>query len=103
MHVPEPGSQRQNLTQPAATTPILSMVGYFDGEDVLFVHTEISDPKIAAHLTRMIGSPTIFVPALADIPESALADVYIFAKSGQGPFERLPASIGHCRTVIHGK
>lgn len=27
----------------------------------------------------MIGSPTIYVPALAEVPESALADVYIFA------------------------
>lgn len=79
VRVPEPAQKRQNLTQPAETAPIPSVVGYYEGEDVLFTHTEISDPEIAKHLTRMIGSPTISVPALADVPESALADVYIFA------------------------
>lgn len=75
----EPEPQPQNLTQPAETTSIPSVVGYYEGEDVLFVHTEVSSAYIARQLTRMIGSPTIHVPALAEVPDSALAGVYIFA------------------------
>lgn len=42
--VPQPAEQRQNLTQPAALAPSPSVVGYFDGQEVFFVHTETSDP-----------------------------------------------------------
>lgn len=44
VRVPESEAQRQNMTQPAETAPMPSIVGYFEGEDVLFTHAEISDP-----------------------------------------------------------
>lgn len=46
---------------------------------MFFVHTENSDPQVGEHLTRAIGSLVVIVPALAEVPERALAPVYIFA------------------------
>ena len=41
------------------------VVGYADGEQILFLHTETSDPEIARILTDMMGSPVLVVPAVA--------------------------------------
>lgn len=52
--------------------------GYFDGEDIAFVHTEVSDPVIAQVLQGMMGSPVPVVASLADVPRSARGTVYVF-------------------------
>ena len=52
--------------------------GYAEGQEIRFVHTEVSDPKVAQILTSMIRSPVLTVPALAQTPPSALANVYVF-------------------------
>ena len=52
--------------------------GFFDGHVVLFVHPEASDAKVAGMLTGMMNSPVIVVPALADVPDTSLADVFVF-------------------------
>ncbi len=60
--------------------PIVPPVrGYVEGEEILFIHTEVSDPKIAELLTDMMASPVITVPSLAQAPEAMLAPVYVFA------------------------
>src|SRR5574340_27652 len=61
--------------------------GYADGKEVYFSHTETSDPDIAKTLTDMMDSPVLVVPALAQVPEAALADVYVFENGikGMGP------------------
>ena len=51
---------------------------YADGKEIFFTHTEASDAGIADKLTNMMKSPVIYVSALAKIPESALANVYVF-------------------------
>jgi hypothetical protein len=53
--------------------------GYLEGQEIKFIHTEVSDPKIARILTDMISSPVLTVPALARAPETLLAHVYVFA------------------------
>jgi predicted small secreted protein len=60
---------------------------YAEGKEIFFTHTEASDPGIAEKLTNMMKSPVINVPALADVPESALANVYVFENgvTGKGP------------------
>ncbi len=60
---------------------------YAEGQEIFFSHTEASDPDIAAMLTDMMDSPVLHVPALAQVPESALADVYVFENgpTGKGP------------------
>jgi len=56
-----------------------SVTGYLDGQEIKFMHTEVSDPKIARILTDMVASPVLTVPSLAQVPEAMLAHVYVFA------------------------
>ncbi|MDK1028449.1 MAG: hypothetical protein QGD88_09025 [Anaerolineae bacterium] len=61
---------------------------YEDGE-VLFIHTEISDPDVATLLTDMMGGAVVvLVPELAEAPSALLANVYVFTNGleGFGPF-----------------
>jgi hypothetical protein len=60
---------------------------YANGQEIYFVHTEASDEALAATLTKMMDSPVLYVPALADIPAHALANVYVFENglAGKGP------------------
>jgi len=59
-----------------------------DGAEIYFVHTEASDPGVAEKLTGMMESPVILVPSLANVPDEALANVYVFTNGieGMGPF-----------------
>lgn len=64
--------------------------GYLEGKEIRFIHTEVSDPKVAELLTNMMGSPVLFVPSLKQAPESMVAPVYVFkngVKKGEGPFK----------------
>ena len=63
--------------------------GYAEGQEILFLHTEASDPKVAAMLEEMMRSPVLVVPALAQAPESMRAAVYVFTNGvrGEGPFK----------------
>lgn len=69
--------------------------GYAAGEDIHFIHPEVSDPEIADVLTEMMGSPVPVVPSLAEIPANLLAHVYVFENGLQpdgprGPLEFQP-------------
>lgn len=59
-----------------------------EGKAIYFVHTEASNPDVAKLLTDMMSSPVIYVPALANVPADALAQVYVFDNGlkGMGPF-----------------
>lgn len=74
-----------------ATTGAIAppITGYLEGEEIRFVHTEASDPEIAETLTEMVDSPVLVVPELAEVPEAALANVYVFTNGirGDGPLE----------------
>jgi hypothetical protein len=72
-----------------------SVVGYTEGEEILFMHTEASDSAVADTLTAMMQSPVLLVPQLARVPEAALANVYVFTngvqpRGARGPFEYQP-------------
>jgi hypothetical protein len=60
---------------------------FADGKEIYFVHTEASDADIAALLTDMMDSPVLYTPGLATVPETALAEVYVFdnGMEGMGP------------------
>jgi len=62
-------------------------MGYANGEKIYFMHTEASDPEIAQALSEMMDSPVLTVPALAQVPPEALANVYVFKNGveGSGP------------------
>lgn len=62
---------------------------YTEGQEIRFIHTETSDPKVAELLTNMMGSPVLVVPSLKEAPQSMVANVYVFTngvKKGEGPF-----------------
>ncbi|MBI4490442.1 MAG: hypothetical protein HY694_15270 [Deltaproteobacteria bacterium] len=64
--------------------------GYIEGKTIRFIHTEASDAKVAELLTRMMGSPVLVVPSLAQAPEAMLTTVYVFTngvRRGEGPFK----------------
>lgn len=62
-------------------------LAYAEGKEIYFTHTEASDSGIAEKLTNMMKSPVIYVPSLAQVPESTLANVYVFENgvTGKGP------------------
>ncbi len=71
-----------------ADAPVVPAVaGFSEGQKILFLHTETSDPEIAKILTDMMGSPVLVVPSLADAPREMVAKVYVFTNgvTGEGP------------------
>ncbi|CAM4380187.1 hypothetical protein [Palleronia rufa] len=66
------------------------VAGYAEGDRIFFVHMEASDAGIAGTLTEMMGSPVPVVPALADAPDSMLANVYAFENGIQPEGPRGP-------------
>lgn len=62
--------------------------GIYEGEQVLFLHTEASDASVAQMLTEMMGPEVVLVPELAEAPDVLLANVYVFINGieGMGPF-----------------
>ena len=74
------GSMADGPTIPAG-------LAYAEGQEIRFVHTEASDEEIAKLLSGMMSSPVVFVPSLAEVPESATAPVYVFTNglTGMGP------------------
>jgi len=84
---------------------------YAEGQEIRFIHTEVSDPEIAKILSDMMGSPVLVVPALANAPQEMLAKVYVFTNGimGMGPlgfqpdvFDNPPGTTGYSplRTII---
>ncbi len=78
--------------------------GFSESQSIRFIHTEASDASVGDMLTRMMGSPVLLVPELAQAPSSTLANVYVFANgvSGSGPlgfqadvFDNPPGTLGY--------
>ncbi|MGH2404563.1 MAG: DUF7482 domain-containing protein [bacterium] len=70
------------------SNPTPAVKGLYKGKEILFIHTEASDPQVAGMLTRMMGPKVFAVPSLAKVSPSVLADVYVFTNGirGEGPF-----------------
>jgi len=73
------------------TIPMID--GYYNGERVFFVHTEVSDKAMAEMMTWMINFPTLHTSELKNIPEDDMSKVYVFTNGiagsepyGGGPF-----------------
>lgn len=79
-----------SATQSASSIPYASIPAgraYSEGQEIYFSHTETSDPGVAEKLTKMMKSPVLVVPSLAEAPDSMLAPVYVFTNgiTGKGP------------------
>lgn len=59
-------------------------LAYAEGQEIRFIHTEVSDPDIAKLLSDMMSSPVLYVPSLAKAPPEMLANVYVFQNGIQG-------------------
>jgi hypothetical protein len=77
---------------------------YAKGDTIYFTHTETSDKDVADLLTKMMKSPVLYVPSLAQAPDSMLSNVYVFKNgiAGSGPlkfqadvFENTPDDAGY--------
>ena len=68
------------------TMPMID--GYYNGEKVFFVHTEVSDKEMAEMMTMMINFPTLHVPDLKNMPPDEMSKVYVFTNgiSGSDPY-----------------
>ncbi len=74
---------------PATDVRLPPVQGFYEGQEVLFVHPEASDPDVAGMLSDMMGgSPVLVVPELAAVSSQALDDVFVFTNGieGMGPF-----------------
>jgi hypothetical protein len=62
---------------------------YYNGQQIFFSHTEVSDAGVAEVLTKMMKSPVLVVPALAETPDSLTDEVYVFKNgvAGSGPLK----------------
>jgi hypothetical protein len=65
-------------------TEVSALTGFYSGQEVQFLHTEVSDRQEANRMTGMGGSQLLFVPSLKRVPEEALADVYAFTNGVPG-------------------
>ena len=88
------GMMKQNMPFNVDVPVIMPMIdGYYKGNKVYFVHTEVSDSAMAEMMSKMINFPTLHVPELKNIPEDQMGRVYVFTNGvpgsepyGGGPF-----------------
>lgn len=90
-----------NMNAPAA---VPAGRAFAEGQEIYFMHTEVSDEGVAKILTSMMNSPVLVVPALAKTPDELLATVYVFKNGlkGMGPlgfqpdvFDNPPGTAGY--------
>ncbi len=78
----------QAQTQPTQAMSSLSAAppvkGFYNRQEILFIHTEASDAKVAEMLTMMMGAKVIVVPSLAQVQGGLLGDVYVFTNGVKG-------------------
>jgi len=94
MEMMSQGMMKQNMPFNVDVPVIMPMIdGYYKGNKVYFVHTEVSDSAMSEMMSKMINFPTLHVPELKNIPEDQMARVYVFTNGvpgsepyGGGPF-----------------
>ncbi len=82
------GIMQEMPFNPEVPITIPMVDAYHNGERVYFIHTEISDAKMAQRMSLMINFPTLYVSQLSDIPQDELSKVYVFTNGiqGKGPY-----------------
>ncbi|HEX9869175.1 MAG TPA: hypothetical protein VGC99_11370 [Candidatus Tectomicrobia bacterium] len=63
------------------------VLALYAGEEIFFLHTEVSDLQVADVLTEMMGPQVVVVPKLAEISADLLGVIYVFTNGveGMGP------------------
>ena len=83
-------SDMQFSARAPITIPMID--GYYNGEKVFFLHSEVSDADMAQMMSMMINFPTLYVPELNNVQED-IGKIYVFTNGipgtdpyGGGPF-----------------
>ena len=58
--------------------------GLYGGEQVLYAITDSADEEFAGEITGMRGWQVVHAPGIADVPEGAIQDIYLFANGVKG-------------------
>ena len=84
MKMEDNGGMAMDMKAPAS---VPAGKAYAEGQDIYFMHTEVSDEGVAKVLTDMMNSPVLVVPLLAKASDDMLANVYVFKNGlkGMGP------------------
>jgi len=92
-----PGSVLK-LSRASIPIDIPLMKGYENGNEIFFIATDVSDKKTAEMITNLTGFKVNFSPLLAQTPESARGQAYVFKNGieGKGP-------LGFQLPVVNGK
>ena len=106
-------SNMQFSTNAPMTIPMID--GYYNGEKIFFIHTEVSDNNMAQMMSTMINFPTLHVSDLKNIPQIEISKVYVFTNgiTGTGPygggpfmfqidvFDSIPGQMGYSQFRFH--
>jgi hypothetical protein len=82
----DPGSVLK-LSSASVRMNVPLMKGYENGNEIFFIGTDVSDKGVAAMLTNLTGFKVNFAPLLAQTPQDARGQMYIFENGvkGDGP------------------
>jgi hypothetical protein len=82
----EPGSVLK-LSSASVLIDIPLIKGYENGNDIFFIGTDVSDKDLAAQLTNLTGFKVNHAPLLAQTPQDARGQMYVFENGveGNGP------------------
>jgi hypothetical protein len=58
--------------------------GFYDGDDVNYLLTDVSVEEEAKGLSEATGYPVAFVPSLGDVPDNSTANLYLFMNGVKG-------------------
>lgn len=103
-------SPRANQSTPATAPSFPVISGWAHGRSVDYLLQEISDPAVAKLMREKTGFDVQVVPALANVPRKALADLYLFMNgiSGPNPFgfqrnviDSVPGEPGYSPLWLH--
>jgi hypothetical protein len=75
----------QNLTKANVPVTLPLTRGYVNGVEVFYISTEASDKGLANHLTNVTHSRVSYAPALRNVPQPSLGNIYVFANGIKGP------------------
>lgn len=80
---PEPGSVLK-LSSASVPIDIPLAKGYENGSEIFFIGTDMSDKSLAELATKISGFKVNYAPLLAQTPEDARGQVYVFENGVQG-------------------
>ncbi len=76
-----PGGMSEEFSTGELAPLVLAL---YEGEEIFFIHTEISNPEVGALLTEMMGPQVVVVPELAHAPADLVDELFVFTNGVEG-------------------